>query len=86
MCTCTYNNNLKIIVQVRQQATNGWWEGELQSRGKQKSTGWFPANRVEVLTRQHNTSSTSSLSGNLRVSRSKSVSQVNVTVRILGYI
>ena len=37
------------LIKVMKQASNGWWVGELQSRGKQRRTGWFPANRVELL-------------------------------------
>ncbi len=36
-------------LQVLKQAGNGWWEGELQARGRQRTRGWFPANRVEPL-------------------------------------
>lgn len=54
-------------IRVRKQANNGWWEGELQSRGKQRKAGWFPANRVELLQRGNPSSSTTVL-------RAKSVS------------
>lgn len=37
------------LIKVMKQASNGWWVGELQSRGKQRRSGWFPANRVELL-------------------------------------
>ena len=37
------------LIKVVKQASNGWWVGELQSRGKQRRAGWFPANRVELL-------------------------------------
>ena len=50
------------LPQVVKQASNGWWEGELQSRGKKRAVGWFPANRVELLPqRQTSTSSSSSI-------------------------
>ena len=38
------------LVLVRRQEPNGWWEGQLQSRGMQRRYGWFPANRIELLT------------------------------------
>ena len=38
------------LVLVRRQEPNGWWEGQLQSRGMQRRCGWFPANRIELLT------------------------------------
>ena len=51
----------ELIKVVKQAANGGWWFGELQSRGKQRRTGWFPANRVELL-------SSKSSTANLRVS------------------
>lgn len=38
------------LVLVRRQEPNGWWEGQLQSRGVQRKCGWFPSNRIELLT------------------------------------
>ena len=55
------------FIKIRKQAKSGWWEGELQSRGRQRQAGWFPSNRVEMLARGRASSSTSSL-------RAKSVS------------
>lgn len=37
------------LVLVRQQQSNGWWEGELQTRHQNKQAGWFPGNRVKLL-------------------------------------
>ena len=28
---------------------DGWWEGELQARGKKRKVGWFPANYVKLM-------------------------------------
>jgi len=28
---------------------SGWWEGELQAKGKKKQVGWFPASYVKPL-------------------------------------
>lgn len=28
---------------------SGWWEGDLQAKGKKKQTGWFPASYVKPL-------------------------------------
>ena len=53
-------------IKVLKQAPSGWWEGQLQSRGKRRQLGWFPANRVELLSRH--------------AERSKSVSGVYVHV------
>lgn len=38
------------LVVVRRQEANGWWEGQLHSRGQEKRSGWFPSNRIELLT------------------------------------
>ena len=37
------------VIRVRQQRDDGWWEGELQSRGQKKQVGWFPHTHVELL-------------------------------------
>lgn len=34
---------------IRKRSETGWWEGELQVRGKKKQIGWFPATYVKVL-------------------------------------
>ena len=38
------------LVVIRRQESNGWWEGQLQVRGEQRRCGWFPANRIELMT------------------------------------
>ncbi|XP_078492454.1 intersectin-1 isoform X1 [Ciona intestinalis] len=38
------------IVLVRKKNESGWWEGELQARGKKRQVGWFPANYVKLMT------------------------------------
>ena len=50
------------LIKVTKQADNGWWVGELQSRGKQRRSGWFPANRVELLASKSTSNQTVSLS------------------------
>ena len=52
MCVCVC---VCVCVQVLKEAENGWWEGELQSRGKKRALGWFPANRVELLPQRNQT-------------------------------
>lgn len=37
------------VIRVRQQRDDGWWEGELQSRGQKRQVGWFPHTHVELL-------------------------------------
>lgn len=34
---------------VRQKSSTGWWEGELQTKGKKRQIGWFPASYVKVM-------------------------------------
>ncbi|XP_077973395.1 intersectin-1-like isoform X1 [Styela clava] len=38
------------LVLIKKKNDSGWWEGELQARGKKKQVGWFPANYVKVRT------------------------------------
>ena len=38
------------LVLIRRQESNGWWEGQLQARGEERRHGWFPANRIELMT------------------------------------
>lgn len=37
------------LLVVRKKAENGWWEGELQAKGRNRQIGWFPASYVKVL-------------------------------------
>lgn len=37
-------------IMIRKKTDSGWWEGELQIRGKRRQIGWFPATYVKVLT------------------------------------
>ncbi|CAK1547913.1 unnamed protein product [Leptosia nina] len=34
---------------VRKKADSGWWEGELQAKGRNRQSGWFPASYVKIL-------------------------------------
>nr|CAD7418229.1 unnamed protein product [Timema poppensis] len=34
---------------VRKKTTTGWWEGELQAKGRKRQIGWFPASYVKLL-------------------------------------
>ena len=38
------------LVLVKKREDNGWCVGELQVRGEQRKTGWFPSNRIEMMT------------------------------------
>ncbi|KAG5852414.1 hypothetical protein ANANG_G00062160 [Anguilla anguilla] len=37
------------LILIRKKNPGGWWEGELQARGKRRQIGWFPANYVKLL-------------------------------------
>ncbi|KAG6460313.1 hypothetical protein O3G_MSEX011907, partial [Manduca sexta] len=37
------------LLVVRKKADSGWWEGELQAKGRNRQVGWFPASYVKVL-------------------------------------
>lgn len=34
---------------IRKKTSTGWWEGELQAKGKKRQVGWFPASYVKLL-------------------------------------
>lgn len=34
---------------IRKKTDSGWWEGELQVRGRRRQIGWFPATYVKLL-------------------------------------
>ncbi|XP_059501402.1 intersectin-2-like isoform X2 [Stegostoma tigrinum] len=38
----------QLILILKKNAT-GWWQGELQARGKKRQKGWFPASHVKLL-------------------------------------
>ncbi|XP_058804871.1 intersectin-1 isoform X2 [Phymastichus coffea] len=44
------------LIAVRRKHESGWWEGELQARGKKKQVGWFPASYVKLLQSSSNRS------------------------------
>ncbi|XP_067141065.1 intersectin-1 isoform X2 [Centruroides vittatus] len=37
------------LIQVRKKSPSGWWEGEMQIKGKKRQIGWFPASYVKPL-------------------------------------
>ncbi|KAK4336868.1 hypothetical protein RND71_043903 [Anisodus tanguticus] len=37
------------LIQVRKKLDSGWWEGEIQIKGKKRQIGWFPAAYVKPL-------------------------------------
>lgn len=37
------------LVMIRKKSESGWWEGELQSKGRRRQVGWFPATYVKIL-------------------------------------
>ncbi|XP_075990060.1 dynamin associated protein 160 [Anticarsia gemmatalis] len=37
------------LLVVRKKADSGWWEGELQAKGRNRQVGWFPASYVKIL-------------------------------------
>lgn len=41
---------------IRKKADSGWWEGELQAKGRKRQVGWFPASYVKVLNSSGRTS------------------------------
>ncbi|XP_022910047.2 intersectin-1 isoform X2 [Onthophagus taurus] len=37
------------LIMIRKKTDSGWWEGELQAKGRKRQVGWFPASYVKVL-------------------------------------
>ncbi|XP_031540676.1 intersectin-2 isoform X3 [Vicugna pacos] len=37
------------LILILKKNTSGWWQGELQARGKKRQKGWFPASHVKLL-------------------------------------
>ncbi|XP_073978678.1 dynamin associated protein 160 isoform X3 [Rhodnius prolixus] len=37
------------LIMIRKKTATGWWEGELQAKGKKRQIGWFPASYVKLL-------------------------------------
>ncbi|PFX16826.1 Intersectin-1 [Stylophora pistillata] len=40
------------LILVKKKHPDGWWEGELQARGKKRQSGMFPASHVKILDRK----------------------------------
>ncbi|XP_042189533.1 intersectin-2 [Callorhinchus milii] len=37
------------LILILKKSDSGWWQGELQARGKKRQKGWFPASHVKLL-------------------------------------
>ncbi|KAJ8270493.1 hypothetical protein GJAV_G00115490 [Gymnothorax javanicus] len=37
------------VILILAKNPSGWWQGELQARGKKRQNGWFPASHVKIL-------------------------------------
>ncbi|XP_053139860.1 intersectin-2 isoform X2 [Hemicordylus capensis] len=37
------------LILILKKNSSGWWQGELQARGKKRQKGWFPATHVKLL-------------------------------------
>lgn len=46
--------NVGQLVHVILKNPDGWWQGELQVRGKNKPNGWFPGNHVKLMVKSKN--------------------------------
>ncbi|KAM9315865.1 intersectin-2 [Gastrophryne carolinensis] len=43
------NLALGQLILILKKNPSGWWQGELQARGKKRQKGWFPASHVKLL-------------------------------------
>lgn len=48
---------------IRKKTDSGWWEGELQAKGRRKQVGWFPATYVKILQGGRNSGRNTPVSG-----------------------
>ncbi|KAK9887107.1 hypothetical protein WA026_020555 [Henosepilachna vigintioctopunctata] len=44
------------LIMIRKKTDSGWWEGELQAKGRKRQVGWFPASYVKILNSSGKTS------------------------------
>lgn len=51
------------LIMIRKKTDSGWWEGELQAKGRRKQIGWFPATYVKVLQGGRNSGRNTPVSG-----------------------
>lgn len=62
------------LIMIRKKTDSGWWEGELQAKGRRRQIGWFPATYVKVLQGGRNSGRNTPVSG----------SRVEMSEQILG--
>ncbi|KAI8118643.1 Intersectin-1 [Lucilia cuprina] len=62
------------LIMIRKKTDSGWWEGELQAKGRRRQIGWFPATFVKVLQGGRNSGRNTPVSG----------SRIEMTETILG--
>ncbi|XP_013099385.1 intersectin-1 isoform X2 [Stomoxys calcitrans] len=51
------------LIMIRKKTETGWWEGELQAKGRRRQIGWFPATYVKVLQGGRNSGRNTPVSG-----------------------
>ncbi|XP_058980761.1 intersectin-1 isoform X2 [Musca domestica] len=51
------------LIMIRKKTETGWWEGELQAKGRKRQIGWFPATYVKVLQGGRNSGRNTPVSG-----------------------
>lgn len=62
------------LIMIRKKTDSGWWEGELQAKGRRRQVGWFPASYVKILQGGRNSGRNTPVSG----------SKIEMTETILG--
>lgn len=51
------------LIMIRKKTDSGWWEGELQAKGRRRQIGWFPASYVKILQGGRNSGRNTPVSG-----------------------
>ncbi|CAB4002935.1 intersectin-1 isoform X1 [Paramuricea clavata] len=69
--TATGPDQLSLVpgqyIAVKAKNANGWWEGQLQARGKKRQSGLFPGNCVKLLSSGGNATPTSASNDSLKI-------------------
>lgn len=60
------------LIMIRKKTDSGWWEGELQAKGRRRQIGWFPATYVKILQGGRNSGRNTPVSGG-RVEMSETI-------------
>ncbi|KAB0793537.1 hypothetical protein PPYR_13157 [Photinus pyralis] len=64
------------LIMIRKKTDSGWWEGELQAKGRKRQVGWFPASYVKILNSSGRTSGRSTPVSTTRIQQEVVIDKV----------